>query len=134
MIKLPPTQLITAPNENTAQSIAIDNEKIIALKRYLTEFISNPTDRVLIFCNNGKDKRRGYEIGSQIAQMGGSDFPLGCCTEGMGIIVEKDLEQNYIDVDNFLNTTEGNNNTFVSTLVVDNGAGKFYVALLLKSL
>jgi len=124
MIKLPPTQLINAPNQNTAQQIAIDNEKIIALKRYLTEFISSPTDRVLVFCNNGEDKRRGYEIGSRIAQMGGSDFPLGC-TEGMGVIVEKDLVQNYIDVDNFLNTTEGNNHALVSTLVVDNGAGKF---------
>ena len=50
-IKLPPSQLINAPSQtsaqSTAQQIAIDNEKILALQRYLTEFISSPTDRVL---------------------------------------------------------------------------------------
>jgi len=139
MIKLPPTQLINAPSQSSAQSIAIDNEKIIALKRYLTEFISNPTDRVLIFCNNnGKNSDwddkdcKADVIAARLKQMNYVEhqqrMPLG----GLGVVSERDILPNCVSastigVDRFLNTEGDALSTLgpLSTLIVDNGAGKF---------
>ena len=109
MIKLPPTQLITAPNENTAQSIAIDNQKIIVLQQYLTEFISNPTDRVLIFCKDGGIPFPGKDI----------QMPLG----GLGVVMDPQHDMlSESRLKKFLNSEEGN---MLSTLIVYDGAGKF---------
>ena len=138
MIKLPPSQLIHAPNEVSAQSIAIDNEKIIALKRYLTEFISSPTDRVLIFCNNNGKPFPGYRaiqginsnckadvIEAKIKENGRREeeqqesMPVG----GLGVVMDKDDYLSESRLDMFLNSEGGST---LSTLIVYDGAGKFY--------
>jgi len=101
-------KLLAAPYENTAQSIAIDNEKISALQRYLTEFISSPTDRVLIFCNDG-----GIPFPNKDIQM-----PLG----GLGVVMDPQHDMlSESRLNSFLNSEEGN---MLSTLIVYDSSGK----------